>query len=339
MFTALNGWRFILSLMIVWHHMPIWKPENSDFGNPIVTFFFILSGFLITLSYKDSISSKRISIKDFIVKRCATIFPIQWLFTLLFVCFSINIVSYWAIPFHMTLTQSLIPLWEINYTLNTPSWFLSSLFVCYMITPLLFRLQVNKKTFTLLYLITLILWHIFLNILPDTIGQRWLSYINPFARMLNYGCGIIIAMHWSEVKKCIEFICKNKTSQTLLEIITIFLFSISLFNIPIFGLNKLLGIGSVLLDIFICLFISVFCISDGILSKALKLPIFDKLGKIAIAIYMCHGFIIHYTLPLLQKSVLLYIFISYTTIIIVSFILEKYYCRYTKKLIMRSLGK
>ena len=339
MFTALNGWRFILSLIMVWFHMPIWKPENSNFGNPIVTFFFILSGFLITLSYKDSISSKRISIKDFIVKRSATIFPIQWLFTLLFVCFSIIVVSYWAIPFHMTLTQSLIPLWEIDFTLNTPCWFLSSLFVCYIITPFLFRLQINRNRFTLLYLAVLIFWHTFVNILPDTIGQRWLCYINPFARMLNYGCGIILAMYWSEIKKFIEFIARNKTSQTLIEVIVIFLFSISLLNIPLFGLNKLLGIGSVLLDIFICLFISVFCVSDGILTKILKLPFFDKLGKIAIAIYMCHTFIIHYTLPLLEQSVLLYIFISYTTIIIISFILEKYYCRYTKNIFMRYLGK
>ena len=157
--------------------------------------------------------------------------------------------------------------------------------------------------------------------------------------MLNYGCGIILAMYWSEIKRSIEFIARNKTSQTLIEVIVIILFSISLFNIPIFGLNKLLGIGFVLLDIFICLFISVFCVSNGILSKILKLPIFDKLGKIAIAIYMCHSFIIHFTSPLLEQSVLMYIFISYTTIIIISFILEKYYCRYTKNIVMRLLGK
>ena len=84
MFHALNGWRFIFALMIVWHHLPIPKPLDADLGNPIVTFFFVLSGFLLTLSSRDKLLDGRITSKDFIVKRSATIFPLQWLFTILF---------------------------------------------------------------------------------------------------------------------------------------------------------------------------------------------------------------------------------------------------------------
>ena len=94
MFNAINGWRFIFSLLIIWHHMPIWRPENANFGNTIVTFFFVLSGFLLTLSYRDALLNKSISAKDFIIKRCATIFPLQCLFTILFViCFITNQAS------------------------------------------------------------------------------------------------------------------------------------------------------------------------------------------------------------------------------------------------------
>lgn len=69
-FYALNGWRFIFSLLIVLHHMPKeWKPRIADwdFGNTIVLFFFILSGFLLTVGYKDKIQNRTVSYKDFVI--------------------------------------------------------------------------------------------------------------------------------------------------------------------------------------------------------------------------------------------------------------------------------
>lgn len=332
MFIALNGWRFIFALMIVWLHMPIWKPDNADLGNPIVTFFFILSGFLITIAYRDPLLNKTITAKDFIIKRCATIFPLQWLFTLLFVICSINVVSYWAIPFHLTLTQSLIPLWEIDFTLNTPSWFLSSIFVCYLLTPPILGWLKNRNAIFILYVIALLLWNLFLFSLPETIGRRWLCYISPFARLFDYGNGIILALYWPEIKKLFnQFLGADKIRHTLLELWAIFLISISLFNIPILGLNRFLGIGSEVLNIFICVFISVYCLSDGFISKILKYPIFNRLGDISIAIYMCHTFVIHFTDSLLNKSLVLYLVVSIISIIIFSVILDKYYCNHMKK--------
>ena len=340
MFTALNGWRFIFALMMVWHHMPIWKPNNAGFGNAIVTFFFVLSGFLLTLAYRDSLLNKTVSAKEFIIKRSATIFPLQWLFTLLFVICSLNVVSYWAIPFHLTLTQSLIPLWEIDFTLNTPSWFLSSIFVCYLLTPPLLGWFKNKNTILILYIIALLLWNVFLFYLPETIGRRWLCYISPFARMFNYGIGVILALYWAEIKILFNrFLGVGKIRHTLLELWAIFLISISLFNIPILGLNRFLGIGSELLNVFICVFISIFCLSDGFISKILKYPIFNRLGAISIAIYMCHGFILHYTESLVEQSLLLYLLISFVVITISSLILEKYYCRYMKNYFIRFFSK
>lgn len=144
MFQPLNAWRFIFSLMIDWHHMPIYQPIAANMGNTIVTFFFVLSGFLITLSYRRKILNGELSSIDFILKRAAVVFPLQWFFTTLFVLCSINVYTYWAIPFHFTLTQSILPFWQINFTLNMPSWFLSSIFCCYISTPILLRFTKKK---------------------------------------------------------------------------------------------------------------------------------------------------------------------------------------------------
>ena len=141
----LDSLRGICVLLIVWHHFPHQEmgiTYTYDFGNTIVLFFFVLSGYGISLTWKNKIES---SFKKFYIKLFAKIFPIQWLTVCLFVLFGINVVSLWAIPFHLTLTQSAMVQWQINFSLNTPSWFLSSLFFCYLCTPFLLK-QVTKHT-------------------------------------------------------------------------------------------------------------------------------------------------------------------------------------------------
>lgn len=338
MYRALNGWRFIFALMIVWHHMPVAKPHGADFGNPIVTFFFVLSGFLLTLAYREKILCGIVCPKEFVIKRSATIFPLQWLFTLLFLLFSINVVTYWAVPFHLTLTHSLIPFWEIDFTLNTPSWFLSSLFICYLLTPFMFRFTKRRYVYVSILLISLLTWHVFLYFLPEAIGRRWLCYINPLARLLDYGSGVLLALYWKDIEIRVQrTVNGSRFIATLLELLAIFLMCISLFNIPILGLNRFLGVGSVLLVLFICIFISVFCLGIGAVSQCLSSQIFNKLGKTAIAIFMSHGFILHYTEPILAKSCFFYLVVTYVLIISLSFLLERYYCAWTKHWILNML--
>ena len=340
MFHALNGWRFIFALMIVWHHMPVSKPLDADFGNPIVTFFFVLSGFLLTLSYRDKLLDERVTPKDFIVKRSATIFPLQWLFTLLFVIFSINVVTHWAVPFHLTLSHSLIPLWEINFTLNTPSWFLSSLFFCYLVTPLIVKTIKARQIYCFLFILAVVTWHVFLYFLPDDIGRRWLCYISPIARLQDYGIGILLALYWPEISTGFrKLLGTSKVLHTIIECIAIFLIFISLFRQSILQVSQYLGIGSVLLDCFLCLFLVIFALGNGMVSKVLSFPIFGKLGKIAIAIFMSHGFVMNFAKPIYDESVFLYIVIVYGVTIMISFLLERYYCSYTKQAMLRLFSK
>ena len=339
MFYALNGWRFIFALMIVWHHMPIEKPLNADLGNPIVTFFFVLSGFLLTLSYRDKLLDGIVSSRDFIIKRSVTIFPLQWLFMILFVACSINVVTYWATPFHLTLTQSLIPLWEVNFTLNTPSWFLSSIFVCYLLTPVIFRFTRNRNIYLLLFVATVVIWHTFLHFLPEDIGRRWLCYINPLSRLQDYSMGILLALYWNDIQSMLKKFFYNRFSYTLLEVVAVFLICVAIFRFPMLGIERHLGIGSVLLDCFICLFIVAFSMGQGLISKVLALPVFSKLGKISITIFMSHAFLLHWTTPLLDMAIGVYVFAVFSTTILLSFLLERYYCAYMKHWLWGVLNK
>lgn len=58
--TPIDSLRGIFDLLIVWHHLTLTEvsPYHYDFGSTIVLFFFILSGYGISLSWKDKISEK-----------------------------------------------------------------------------------------------------------------------------------------------------------------------------------------------------------------------------------------------------------------------------------------
>ena len=89
MYQSIDAFRGIFALMIVWHHLPedLNQGYAYDFGFVIVMFFFVLSGFHIARSWKDKIKGHA---KDFLIKRCTKVFPIQWLTLALFLVFGIN---------------------------------------------------------------------------------------------------------------------------------------------------------------------------------------------------------------------------------------------------------
>lgn len=241
--NPINSIRGILALLIVWHHLTSLMnvPYAFDFGNTVVLFFFILSGFGIALTWKERMGTvATISngiYRAFIIKRCAKIFPLQWLTLLLFLLFYINVVSLSAIPFHLTLTQSAIPLWEINFTLNTPSWFLSSLFFCYLMCPFLLRYGYrNKKSFVVLLLSALFFYSLTVWLLPESIGRRWLTYINPMARMLDFSVGMCLGLFWNEVVKGESLL--GKRTATLLEVVFVVAAIVFMTYQPLFAYNQ-----------------------------------------------------------------------------------------------------
>lgn len=334
-FRALNGWRFIFSLLIIVHHLPeSWKEsfKNYDFGNTIVLFFFILSGFLLTRGYYEKLLMGKVKYKDFIVKRISTIFPLQWLLTLLFVLFSINVVTYWAIPFNLTLTQSLVPFWEINFTMNTPAWFLSSIFICYLLVPFIFRFLANKKfKFLLIYLSIVVAYNLFVLLLPDNIGTRWLCYINPFPRLIDFSAGILFALYWDDIKTIFVGVLKNKILASVLELLVIgavfFFFAYE----PIQEFNNY----TVLRYPIIILFIIVFALSFGIVTKILSLKSFQKLGDLSIAIYMVHGFVLYFTQMIEVSCVEVNVLATFILSLLLSYILVQYYCPFCQKQILK----
>lgn len=324
--NPINSIRGLLALLIVWHHLTYEMnvPYSFSFGNTVVLFFFILSGFGIALTWKERMGApSTISngvYKTFIIKRCTKIFPLQWLMLALFLLFHVNVFSFWAVPFHLTLTQSAIPLWEINFTLNMPSWFLSSLFFCYLLCPFLLRYGYrNKKSFVVLLLSALFFYSLTVWLLPESIGRRWLTYINPMARMLDFSVGMCLGLFWSEVVKGESLL--GKRSATFLEVVFVVAAIVFMTYQPLFAYNQYV----VLRYPIILGLIVVFTFAKGYVSQILSNRVFNWLGGISMAIYMIHTFVLHFTKDITCIPLWFNIAFTYFLVILGSHFITKYF--------------
>ncbi|MET3348676.1 UNVERIFIED_ORG: peptidoglycan/LPS O-acetylase OafA/YrhL [Arthrobacter sp. UYEF1] len=142
--NGLTGLRFFAAMAVVLYHLRIYFVPDGDvlaifsYGFTGVSFFFILSGFVLTWSHRADVSSGR-----FYWSRVARIWPLHVLTMLVAIWVPSNgfaSSSGWsAAPFALTLTQAWIPASPILYSFNTVSWSLSCEAFFYLLFPILFK--------------------------------------------------------------------------------------------------------------------------------------------------------------------------------------------------------
>jgi peptidoglycan/LPS O-acetylase OafA/YrhL len=126
-FKNLNGLRFFAAFAVILHHLEQYKfwaklPSNwgnvtvDAFGHKAVSFFFVLSGFLITyLLLEESKKTGTISIKDFYVRRILRIWPVYYL---------VIILCLFVIPFVFDLSYIGINTFDGKFTVKVILLFL-----------------------------------------------------------------------------------------------------------------------------------------------------------------------------------------------------------------------
>ncbi len=309
------------AIMIFFHHF---LPDsgvnyNVNLGEVCVLFFFVLSGFLMAMTYEYKVKEAHFSYKSYIVKRFSKLLPLLWIMTIVYVVLGINVVSYWAIPFHLTLTQSFIPLWQIDFTINTVSWFLSTIAFCYLLCPFLLKMyNEHRKAFSYLYAVYLSIFVLSVLFLPDSIGRRWLAYINPFARIIDFVFGFFLYSLSSSV-----FFIKERKSKylwTLAEILAILIVVICICNRP-----KVAHLPIVWLYIPISFLILTYSYEKGYISSLMNkcIPI-QFVGSVSLSFYMAHGliysmFLKHWTISLMPSAC-----ICIALTLIISWLFEQY---------------
>lgn len=143
-------------------------------GPAFVTFFFVLSGFLLALS---SFRSTTFDSLNFISKRLSRLMPQYYMALVLVVPFAMMGSTPLALFLDVFFLQSWVPSYALK--LNGPAWFMSCLASCIAFLPAIFHyIRKNEITPQKFLIGALILWAISQLILTTLLNQR-LFYIEP----------------------------------------------------------------------------------------------------------------------------------------------------------------
>ena len=308
---ALTGLRFIAAFAVVVSHLSgrFYLPEVRYIGSMAVSFFFVLSGFVLTYVYRDRLKYR--DIFGFYVKRLARIWPLH-LVCLLIAIFGLGInVKLGLLAANGLLMQSWIPDEVWNFSYNEVSWSISTELFFYFMFP--FFLIGGQKRFWLKYILT---WVIAIAIVaslkwleegPETDEMiRRFVHTNPLLRLPEFCTGIAVAIIFQN--RAQRRVSRSLFFDTILEllscgliiggILTFRLHYTTIIDSPWGGFAFAQWANYCGRFWVFGLTIYVFARSNGMLAKLMGSRVLVFLGEISFALYMIHLLVIKYYVSL-----------------------------------------
>ncbi|MGE8555252.1 MAG: acyltransferase family protein [Chryseobacterium jejuense] len=303
MIKPLTSLRFFFAFCVFLSHLSYLKEDErykSIFSNIFsegflgVSFFFILSGFILALNYRDKFQNKKITLKKFYIARFARIYPL-YLVTML-ISIPVLYSNFKILLYNFFLVQSYIPDQKYFFSYNAPSWSISDEMFFYALFPILVGISFKfKKVFKIMLLIMFVSLLIILNnILPKEKIHYWL-YISPFTRIFDFILGILLFDLALYIKK--KKISLHKITLTFFEIGSLAILAIFFLlhnNLPIsyrFSIYYWLPMCLIILSA-----TNSFITERNItwITKILSWKCFVYLGEISFGFYLIHYLVITY---------------------------------------------
>ncbi|SEM57318.1 Peptidoglycan/LPS O-acetylase OafA/YrhL, contains acyltransferase and SGNH-hydrolase domains [Chryseobacterium taichungense] len=305
MIKPLTSLRFFFAFFVFLSHLSYLK-ENKNYKDLFevffsegflgVSFFFILSGFILALNYRNKFINKKITLKKFYIARLARIYPLHFI-TLLF-SISAFYSGYKNLLYNALLLQSYIPNSKIFFSYNAPSWSISDEMFFYTLFPaLVINISKLSKYFKILILAAFIFVVIFLNItLLDEVKAHYWLYISPFVRIFDFILGILLFEVIIYLKNT-----SPKLKQSLFNFLEIggFIILVILLtfhdNIPVhyrFSIYYWLPMCMIILGASSSF---IYTKTTTWTSKVLSWKCLVYLGEISFAFYMTHYLVLAYT--------------------------------------------
>ena len=329
----LTSLRFFAAFMIVIHHSQGLfgiKPTGINFGQG-VSFFFVLSGFILTYVYP--ILDTRNEIWLFWKARIARIWPAYFVgFLLVFWLLGSGWDNKTAIAY-VLMVQAWIPYSKYYFSYNAVGWSVSTELFFYTMFPILIykwdKTWLMKIIFSAAALITLMLISNLLR-LPDygdprkgeeglLITKHSLLYISPLSRIFEFVFGMCLARGWQKIDGRSSFF-----SATIYEIGAVTLCALSMYymgsiaalsNIPLLSPSLsewMIHAGSMFA---FALLIYVIARGNGAVSKFLALPALVTLGEISFSLYIIHQILLNFyannitEFPHIKNSIAFFIYL------------------------------
>lgn len=328
MIDSLTSLRFFAAFAIVLHHAKglVFSSEFMS-GAPLnsgVSFFFVLSGFILCYVYSGRMES--VGLYKFYTSRFSRIWPPHiFTFVLVLVFFPaydwmIGASEMWLVALlNASLLQSIVPVPAYYFSFNSVSWSISTELFFYAAFPLLL-LGLNKnwhfKLVALLLLGGVSAYIIDMSGVNYYSPDKWtafsghgLAYISPLFRVQEFFMGMLLFKVFDYIKgwkgfgfalcTVLEVLCVAgivfltqgivETSYLLAGIVTT-----SYWHTGISNNASGEFLSHCALGLFFGLVVVCFAINKGLISKILRRRLFVALGEISFSIYLIHQLVFRF---------------------------------------------
>jgi peptidoglycan/LPS O-acetylase OafA/YrhL len=339
----LTTFRFFAALFVFLSHISFFK--EYEFLNWIyvrifeegylgVTFFFVLSGFILTYNYHNKFKTlDQQGIFKFFIARLARIYPVHLLtffltVPLLYKAFLENALhtSIKAIP-NLLLLQSFVPVNGVYFSYNSVSWSLSNEIFFYICLPFIifFLNKIRLRGNTLISVVAGV-WLVsifFVFTFRDIELNYWLFYIFPLFRLSDFLVGVFLALLFLNppIQRKVNH---NIMYYTFMEFIAILSLIIAIYYFPYVHQSLRYSVYYIF---FISLIIYIFAFQKGLISKLLSNKFFLFLGELSFSFYMLHHLVIRYSsyLLIINSSPIILAVFSFTVSILASALVYTFY--------------
>lgn len=296
----LTSLRFFAALAIVLFHLdkhvPITFPNSLSLG---VSFFFVLSGFILTHAY-----GEEFPIKQFFLNRFARLWPVHVF------CFMLSILLLEAervelsvrTLLNLTLLQAWVPLKGVPFAFNGPSWSISAELFFYALFPLLVKCHRLVLILVLCLAISILSFQFIELQSPSEISSIPIySFLTahyllqfPPVRLAEFVAGILAGRlykrGWGANFGGSFF---EATAIVVMIYYSTWLSTLRSGDLPISAEFKLWFSQTGAMFVFAAL-IFVFAHGRGLIGKFISNRVFVKLGEISFCTYMFHYIVIRF---------------------------------------------
>lgn len=313
---ALQGLRAIAFIGVFLNHS---IGGMACLGAAGVSVFFVLSGFLLAVSYwdRDPAAGKSAIMRSarFSWIKIRKLYLLHIFMMILVIIYEGIIIGYQAkmilplsgkIILNVLLMQAWIPKSEFYFSLNAVSWYLSTAMFCYFAFPLLFSILKKECSFKRLFKSAGVFFVLMCAaaVLAAFIGssqdkewfsQHWMTYVFPFSRFLDFSLGVTAGCLYMLTEKAHYDVTDKRNGNnpsgsrliwTVFELLVILLFAAAIMGFrytPNWLKYSALYIVPSLGIVYIL------ALQKGLVSRFLSLAPFQYIGKIS-----GHAFLIHW---------------------------------------------
>lgn len=297
MISSLQSLRFIFAIIIFFHHYVVNGVGLFYAGGACgVSFFIILSGFVMFAGYGNRVLKPEFNEKKFMLTRLIRLYPLHFLCLLGFLCLHIvhlssirNILN--LIP-NVFLLQSWIPIYEVYFSGNAVSWCLADMMFFYAMFPLLAKLLNHSglKKMCLWFLPLFVIYFLAMILLPDEYCHQ-LLYISPAFRLMDFLIGMLMYKVYYELENKgwrNKLIALSYTKKSSIELFLVLFLIIVITTVPYLESRYYYAALWWIIMPELILYFAFVDKSGGVISSFLKSRWIVALGEISFSLYMIH---------------------------------------------------